>query len=83
MSVTAGPVTQGSVIRSEWIKLRSLRSTVVVAALTVAVIVVFPLPLPYRSGFNPVNESLLGVYLGALTVSILGVLSITGEYTTG
>jgi ABC-2 type transport system permease protein len=83
MNVTAGPVTQAGVIRSEWIKLRTVRSTVIVAALTVAVMVVFPLPLPYRSSFNPVDESLLGVYLAALTVSILGVLSITGEYATG
>jgi ABC-2 type transport system permease protein len=83
MNVTVGPVTQAGVIHSEWIKLRTVRSTVIAAALTVTVMVVFPLPLPYRSSFNPVDESLLGVYLAALTVSILGVLSITGEYATG
>jgi ABC-2 type transport system permease protein len=76
-------VTQARVIGSEWIKLRSLRSTVMVAVLTVVVIVLFPLPLPYRSSFNPIDESLLGVYLAGLTVSILGVLVITGEYATG
>lgn len=76
-------VTQANVLRSEWIKLRSLRSTCIVAALTVVVIVGFPLLLPYRSSFNPIDESLLGVLLAGLTVSVLGVLVITAEYATG
>ncbi len=83
MSVSVGPVTQARVIHSEWIKVCSLRSTLIVAALTVVFMVIFPLPLPYRSSFNPVDESLLGVYLAALTVSLLGVLVITGEYASG
>ena len=80
---TVHNVTFGGVLRSEWIKLRSLRSTVIVSALTVLAVVAFPLPLSYQQGANPIAESLTGVYLAPLTVSIMGVLVITGEYTTG
>lgn len=73
----------GGVLRSEWIKLRSLRSTVIVCALTVLAVVAFPVPLAYQHGANPIAESLTGVYLAPLTVSILGVLVITSEYPTG
>ena len=76
-------VTFGGVLHSEWIKLRSLRSTVIVGALTVLAVVAYPVPLTYQHGTNPIAESLTGVYLAPLTVSILGVLVITGEYTTG
>jgi ABC-2 type transport system permease protein len=76
-------VTFGGVLRSEWIKLRSVRSTVIVGALTVLALVAYPLPLSYQRGANPIAESLTGVYLAPLTISILGVLVITGEYTTG
>jgi ABC-2 type transport system permease protein len=76
-------LTFGGVLRSEWIKFRSLRSTVIVCALSVLAVVAYPLPLAYERGANPIAESLTGVYLAPLTVSILGVVVITGEYTTG
>jgi ABC-2 type transport system permease protein len=76
-------VSFGGVLRSEWIKLRTLRSTIIVSALTVLALVAYPLPLSYQSGTNPIAESLTGVYLAPLTVSILDVLVITGEYTNG
>ena len=34
LPVEVGPVTHGNVVRSEWIKFRTVRSTVVVSALT-------------------------------------------------
>ena len=91
-----GPVTQANVIRSEWIKFRTVRSTVIVSALTALFMVGLGLlvsaithsrwdhldpeeQLPY----NLIRRSLVGVNLAQLTVGVLGVLVITGEYTTG
>jgi ABC-2 type transport system permease protein len=81
-AVTAGPVTLGGVIRSEWIKLRSVRSTPVVLALSVVLMALVPL-VSARPTYNPVDQSLFGVHFATLTVSVLGVLVITGEYATG
>src|SRR5579862_4086815 len=95
-TVEVGPVTQANVIRSEWIKFRTLRSTVIVSALTALLMVGLGLlvsavthsrwahldpeeHLPY----NLIRRSLVGVNLAQLTVGVLGVLMITGEYTTG
>jgi ABC-2 type transport system permease protein len=94
--VEVGPVTQANVIRSEWIKFRTVRSTVIVSALTALFMVGLGLlvsavthsrwdhldpgeQLPY----NLIRRSLVGVNLAQLTVGVLGVLMITGEYTTG
>jgi hypothetical protein len=94
--VEVGPVTQANVVRSEWIKFCTVRSTVIVSALTAFFMVGLGLlvsavthsrwsrldpveQLPY----NLVRRSLIGVNLAQLTVGVLGVLVITGEYTTG
>lgn len=92
-AVQVRPVTLGRVIHSEWIKLRSLRSTVVVSALTVLIMVALGLLITYfswknagpfeRAHFDAIDRSLAGWHLAVLTVGILGVLVITGEYTTG
>jgi hypothetical protein len=82
-ALRVGPVTAGGAIRSEWIKLRSVRSTAAVLALSVVLMAVFPLLLPARPSYNPVDQSLFGVHFATLTVSVLGVLVITGEYATG
>jgi ABC-2 type transport system permease protein len=91
------------VVRSEWIKLRSLRSTIwsyiilVVLALGMALL----MSLSYISGGGPAAEadpaglsseaqaelliqaSTFGAYFGQLVVAVLGVLVISGEYSTG
>ena len=94
-----GRVTQVGVIRSEWIKLRSLRSTwyslladrrhhrraghavhraarasrsTRASARTVA-----------GSCIDATQISLRGVFLAQLAIGVLGVLVITGEYSTG
>jgi ABC-2 type transport system permease protein len=36
-----------------------------------------------RATFDPLNTSLIGVKFGVLAIGVLGVLLITGEYTTG
>lgn len=90
------PVTQGQVIRSEWIKLRTVRSSWFLLAATVLGIVVVGLLVSYlsnanwstssasaRAGFHPINQSLIGVNLAELTLGVLGVLVVTGEYGTG
>jgi ABC-2 type transport system permease protein len=85
----------GNLVRSEWTKLRSVRSTywtVVVAALsTVALAVV--ICLRFRQilgsdrpgiddGFDPTLTSLNGIYLAQIAIGTLGVLVITSEYAT-
>jgi ABC-type transport system involved in multi-copper enzyme maturation permease subunit len=89
-------VTQGRVLVSEWIKLRSLRSTVytLLAAIvmTVGLGMLFAgvtanrwaqLDPPERAQFDPTGVSLRGVFLAQLAIGVLGVLLISGEYSTG
>jgi ABC-type transport system involved in multi-copper enzyme maturation permease subunit len=84
------------VLVSEWIKLWSLRSTVLtLLAAVVAMVVVGclaswafvdnwdELTPAERAGFNPIDPALVGVNLAQLAVGVLGVLLITGEYATG
>ncbi|MEN3360397.1 MAG: type transport system permease protein [Mycobacteriales bacterium] len=90
------PVTQGRVIRSEWIKLRSVRSSWFALAATVLAVAGIGLLVSYvnhahwstmsaadRADIDPVNQSLIGVNLAELTVGVLGVLVAAGEYATG
>jgi ABC-2 type transport system permease protein len=90
------PVTQARVLRSEWIKLRSLRSTAVTLATAVSLMVAMGWIIGWatdanwsdaspeeRASFNPVDSTLAGYYLAQLAVGVLGVLMVTGEYATG
>jgi ABC-type transport system involved in multi-copper enzyme maturation permease subunit len=91
-----GRVTQARVIRSEWTKLYSLRSTR--WSLLVAVILTIGLPALFaavtsshwgtmsphdRANRHPLDIALGGVNLSQLAIGVLGVLVITGEYATG
>ncbi|MGX7678397.1 ABC transporter permease subunit [Jatrophihabitans sp. DSM 45814] len=89
-------VTQARVIRSEWTKFRSLRSTKIillvsivltigVSALICAVTAAHWTQLDPgdRASFNAVVSSLNGVLISQLAVGVLGVLLISGEYATG
>ena len=91
-----GRVTQLRVARSEWTKLRSLRSTVYALLATAVLTIGFGLlgagitasrwnsmSAADKAGFDPLNTSLLGVDLGVLAIGVLGVLVVTGEYSTG
>ncbi|MER6129996.1 ABC transporter permease [Streptomyces sp. NPDC001795] len=91
-----GEVTQLRVIHSEWIKLRSLRSTLftllaaVVAMIGLGFLFSYftadrwsHLPPEERLNFDPTLVSLRGFYLAQLAVGVLGVLVISGEYATG
>ncbi|MFC3572313.1 ABC transporter permease subunit [Streptomyces yaanensis] len=89
-------VTQLRVIHSEWIKLRSLRSTLftllaaVVAMTGLGCLFSYftaarwdNLPPQERLAFDPTLVSLRGIYLAQLAIGVLGVLVVTGEYATG
>jgi ABC-2 type transport system permease protein len=93
-----GRITQVGVIRSEWIKLRSLRSTWYSLLATVVIITglgtLFSALRAHRFdqaigpdgrvfGFDATQVSLRGVFLAQLAIGVLGVLVITGEYSTG
>jgi hypothetical protein len=92
-------VTPARVVKSEWIKFWSLRSTVVTLVVAVALLVgigllassLFDNPTagpgaggPGGSGSNdPVSASLAGVTFAELAFGTLGVLFMAGEYGTG
>ena len=95
-SVARERVTQLRVIRSEWTKLWSLRSTR--WTLLVAIIGMAGLgPLiatvqmnrwshmspDDRLHFNAINTGLGGYHFAQLAIGVLAVLVLTGEYTTG
>jgi ABC-2 type transport system permease protein len=91
-----GRVTQRNVVRSEWTKLWTLRSTR--WSLLVAVVAMAGLgPLvaavqmnrwthldPHeRAVFDSINTGVGGYHLAQLAIGVLGVLVISGEYSTG
>ena len=91
-----GRVTQRRVALSEWTKLRSVRSTRWALLATVLLIIgigilacaVFESRWPNlspgeRLRFHPLRANLAGVNFAQLSIGVLGVLVITGEYSTG
>ncbi|GCB49073.1 ABC transporter permease [Streptomyces sp. NL15-2K] len=86
-------VTFPRVVHMEWIKLRSLRSTTLTLAITVALLIGFGLLFsslvgsgegPDQEDFSdPTSITLGGVMLAALAIAVLGVLMSAGEYATG
>ncbi len=89
-------VTLPRVIRSEWTKLWTLRSTrwslllafVAQAGLGPLIAAIemgrwSQLPVQQRLAINAIDHSLGGWHLAQLAVAILGVMTITGEYHTG
>ncbi|PZE64152.1 MULTISPECIES: ABC transporter permease [unclassified Curtobacterium] len=107
MSATTSPTTPSTpmsgstrlsfphLVRSEWIKLRSIRSTfwcyAILVVLTIGMAALIgantnsggqELPTDLANG-TFVNANAVGVLLSSLVVGVLGVLIITGEYGTG
>lgn len=107
MSATTSPTTPSTrmhgstklsfahLVRSEWIKLRSIRSTfwcyAILVVLTIGMAALIAantnsggqdLPTDIANG-TFVNANAVGVLLSSLVVGVLGVLIITGEYGTG
>ncbi len=88
-----GPVGQ---LRSEWTKLRTVRSTTWTLVVTViAVVGIGALATAVtaahwrnggfvdRVGFDPTARSLAGLFLGQIAIGVLGVLVMSAEYSTG
>ena len=91
-----GSVTQARVARSEWTKLWSLRSTrwsllaavISMAALPVGIALVqmsrwSTMSLEDRSRYDAIDAGVGGYHLAQLAIGVLGVLVISGEYSTG
>ena len=83
-------------IRSEWTKLWTVRSTVWSLLVAVVLTIGFPILASAvisshwgsrspgdRANFNPLDPALVGSQIAQLAIGILGVLVITGEYSTG
>lgn len=93
---SAPKVTQLRVLRSEWKKATTLRSTYVamaVAFITMASIGIIiswstadeygQLHNGHRHHFDPLIDSLSGFLLAQLVIGVLGILLVGGEYSTG
>ncbi len=87
-----GRVTQRRVVLSEWTKLRSVRSTVwslfVAVAFTIGLAALVPAVRmhhlqPGEHIDNPLELTLAGVQIAQLAIGVLGVLVVSGEYSTG
>lgn len=87
-------VTQLRVVKAEWIKLRSVRSTVIGLIAAVAVAVGLGLLFSSLAGSgqsaphggpsgDPLSLSLAGFDLSQLIIGVLGVSLVAGEYATG
>jgi len=83
-------------VRSEWTKLRSVRSTWIclflIFFLTVLFAWIFPAAIAShwttgkasdRLNFDPVSTTQIGVIFSQLVVGVFGALAITSEYSTG
>lgn len=83
-------------VRSEWVKLRTLRSTywsllsAAVLVMGLGAVFAFAYASSYaaaspseKATFDPTTISLSGVWFGQLAIGVLGVLTITAEYASG
>lgn len=91
-----GRVTRARVLHSEWLKLTTLRSTYVAAALTLVMMVGLGIVACWGQGnayagmsadvkanWDPAGWSQLGFTFADLAIGILGVLTVTAEYSSG
>ena len=89
-------VTQGRVVRSEWVKFRSLRSTrytlLVAVVLMIGIGALFSavtasqyhtFSVADKATFSAVSTSLTGIGFAVIAFGVLGVLLMSGEYGTG
>jgi ABC-2 type transport system permease protein len=90
--VESKPVTLRLAVNSEWIKFTTLRSTLSVLAGASFGMLLIALLVAYNtrhltSALDPndivASSPMQGYYLGQLLIGALGVLFVTGEYSTG
>lgn len=92
-SLPSGRYSIADLVRSEWTKLRTVRSTMwsfailVVLGVGVGVLATAETRSHWATtsplAFDPTRTSLIGVQIAQLVVGVLGVLVVTGEYSTG
>jgi ABC-2 type transport system permease protein len=86
---TRQPPVLPNLLRSEWAKVRSVRSTYWSLAAAVAAMIGYgainsaPHAGAGHGASDPILTSLSGVLLAQLAIAVLGVLVITTEYSTG
>ncbi|TVR76063.1 MAG: hypothetical protein EA415_01835 [Sphaerobacteraceae bacterium] len=86
----------GSVLASEWTKLRSVRSTWIIIVLTITLSIGFSALIALVQGvtfddwgpqeqavFDPLINSTSGLLFGLILLIVLGVISVTSEYSSG
>jgi ABC-type transport system involved in multi-copper enzyme maturation permease subunit len=89
-------ISLGSVVRSEWLKFRSVRSSITGVVLTLvftiglAALISFvvrshwaTMGAAHQLTFDPVSSSLVGVLLAQFAVGVIGALFVTSEYSSG
>jgi ABC-type transport system involved in multi-copper enzyme maturation permease subunit len=94
--MTATAVTQPRVVRSEWTKFITVRSTLWSLGIGILLTLLFPILFaavtsshwgtmsPHeRADRHPMDIALAGVNVAQLAIAVLGVLVITAEYSTG
>jgi ABC-2 type transport system permease protein len=88
-AATRQPPVLPNLLRSEWAKIRSVRSTYWTVAAAVAAMIGYgainsaPHAGAGHGTSDPILTSLSGVLLAQLAIGVLGVLVITTEYSTG
>lgn len=87
-----GRVTFAGALRSEFTKIRSVRSTYWTLIAVFVVVVGFGALASWGAAshgdqhgpfFDPTRQSLAGLYIGQLIIAVLGVMVISSEYGTG
>ncbi|MGH9028967.1 MAG: ABC transporter permease [Acidimicrobiales bacterium] len=95
-AIPPGHYSPAGQLRSEWTKLRTLRSTTwtlvatVLAVVGIGAIATAVTAAHWRSGgigdrigFDPTARSLAGIFLGQISIGVLGVLAMSAEYGSG
>jgi ABC-type transport system involved in multi-copper enzyme maturation permease subunit len=87
---SGGRATFAGALRSEFTKIRSVRSTYWTLVAMFVVVVGFGALAstgaahgPHGPDFDAARQSLAGLYIGQLIIGVLGVLVISSEYSTG
>lgn len=89
-------VSFATIVRSEWLKFRSVRSSVtgvvVTLVLTIGLAALITtvvrahwssMTLANKVTFDPVTSSLVGIILAQFAVGVIGALFVTSEYSSG
>ena len=95
-NLPSGHYSFSDLVRSEWTKIRTVRSTMWTIGLTIVLGIGIgalvaavtrghwlTMDPESRAGFDPTANSIVGLLFAQFSVGILGVLVISAEYTTG